>query len=765
MGLLALSLAAACGDDDDNGGQPVVARPAEGEPVAVPFECPEAAAAEGEHVVLVIDNGFDLSLPELEGKVIGCYQRVCDGPSPGAGGPPPADFAEAKRRFLEELGQKDVSCRLAKGASLRKSSSFERIAPQKDAWNRALASKTLSQEFPGFEEVARVLGGERSFVYHGTWVLSALAHQNPKAKFVVVNNEAIRRSDARPGCPSAEDFERELALLRDPEVRAAYLASPYEQLGEQTDELVRRFGVTVVNRSFGFDPWPLMAEACPGLDWQGYYALQAELSNARTAALSDAGAFGGMSVLSLDAAGNDGYPLESAADSLNCGGGGQPDGFGPASASLLVGSYDPATLARSEFSNYGRCVDAYAPGEAIVVTGPDGWLNVVSGTSFAAPLAARAVTLEQPAGAGGLALRDGLFAARGPEGNLPKASFPAALFYRDAAPPGAGTAALASLVARAAPPPALAAGGPLRAPRRPSFAPELPSPRRRGGFETDAPLAPAAGPAGTSAGHYEPGATTLPNLARPPRRANAAQGAGVGRRLRGPNRTWSSSPATRCRPQGPPSATPSGPSSVRSGRPSDARVASSARRPLVALGPRGKVRRAAGVRPPLFVRPARADADGVGVLGADLDVDAHDRVAAHLGTPLAQRPQHPVARRLVARAERLHEPDPVVGRGGRRAFEVQRDRRAGGGAGRFGGRARGAATTGAEGEGHEGGRKAEAIFHHGSNGNHGSRSDVFAGAAFALWSVAEGPSEVRSSGERSSALPRSSTFMVSAFTA
>lgn len=477
--LLLVPLAAACGDDDDDNSA-AVGPPPEGDPVVVPFECPEAAAAPGDHVVLVVDNGFDLSLPAFQGKILGCYQRVCDGPAPddGGGGTPPADFNEAKQRFITELGQKDVSCRLQTGASLRKSSAFERIAPQKEAWNAAISGRTVTAGFPQLDDISRVIGGESSFLYHGTWVLSALAYQNPKAKFVVVNNESIRRPDQQPGCPTPAEFDREIALYRDPEVRAAYLASPYEQLGEQIDGLVRRFGVTVANRSFGFDPWPQMAAVCPGLDWQTYYAVSSELSTARTAALSDAGLFDDMSVLSLDAAGNEGAQLTTAADALNCGGGGQPDGFGPASATLLVGSYDPATLEHSDFSNYGACVDAYAPGEAIVVTGPEGWLSVVSGTSFAAPLTARAMTLEQPATAGGIGLRDALFAARGPDGDLPRTSFPAALFYRDQPSTTAAASALISPALRS-PLPSPAARPPLRAPRRPGFAAPMPLRRPR----------------------------------------------------------------------------------------------------------------------------------------------------------------------------------------------------------------------------------------------------------------------------------------------
>ena len=90
---------------------------------------------------------------------------------------------------------------------------------------------------------------------------------------------------------------------------------------------------------------------------------------------------GGPSVLTVVAAGNDGVEIDSGSDSLSC------DLGDP--KSLLVGAYNPGTLARNSFSNYGACVNLYAPGQAIVVEYAGGWLIWASGTSFAAPLTAR----------------------------------------------------------------------------------------------------------------------------------------------------------------------------------------------------------------------------------------------------------------------------------------------------------------------------------------------------------------------------------------
>jgi subtilisin family serine protease len=64
--------------------------------------------------------------------------------------------------------------------------------------------------------------------------------------------------------------------------------------------------------------------------------------------------------------------------------------FSPASATsaITVGSTDNTdTDARSSFSNYGNCVDVYAPGSRITSAWKGGTaaINTISGTSMASP--------------------------------------------------------------------------------------------------------------------------------------------------------------------------------------------------------------------------------------------------------------------------------------------------------------------------------------------------------------------------------------------
>jgi len=84
----------------------------------------------------------------------------------------------------------------------------------------------------------------------------------------------------------------------------------------------------------------------------------------------------------------------------------------------------------SSFSNVGECVSFFAPGEQIVTESPNGFLAVVDGTSFAAPLVVRRLSL-MPVGTTPSAMHDVLSA----EGALlPTDWFPAELLYGSATP-------------------------------------------------------------------------------------------------------------------------------------------------------------------------------------------------------------------------------------------------------------------------------------------------------------------------------------------
>lgn len=460
-GLAAIFLACSSGDDDPvssrepppDAGQ----RPDAGAPVEVSFTSPELTPAAGDVVVLVQDTGFDLDVPGVAGRVLGAYHIACAAPSAPATDPnaPAPTFEQQKASLLESLKVSDRSCRIEQGLTLRKSATLAELAPSRDAWNAAIRAKTSVTDVPGWERIAYALGGEDTYEYHGTWTSSAIGYQS-QTKLVVVSDGSILAAGETPACPTPETIAQTTRLYTDPDVVAAYSNAPLGAEEEDGLDLLRRFRVAIVNESFGPPPAARLAEVCPGPDWAAYYAASVALDEGRRRALEARGTFDGIDVLTTKSAGNEGADLLSPATAMTCGGDRFASSFGARNPLLVVGSYGLApapsqALVRSKFSNFGACVDLYAPGEKIVVEGPEGWLVPTSGTSFSAPLTARlAATLPVDAGGdggAGRARRDALLALRDGDGNVPLARFPRELLYdaKDAtiAPASVGRRAVA----------------------------------------------------------------------------------------------------------------------------------------------------------------------------------------------------------------------------------------------------------------------------------------------------------------------------------
>src|SRR4051794_29546896 len=99
--LLLLALAIGCGSGEPQ--RPV--------PTLVP------SSSDPQRNVLVMDDGFDLAVPELRGVVAGAYTVVCRPSRP----PPrePAELAEAKAQALAALRERDDQCHLEAGVEAK----------------------------------------------------------------------------------------------------------------------------------------------------------------------------------------------------------------------------------------------------------------------------------------------------------------------------------------------------------------------------------------------------------------------------------------------------------------------------------------------------------------------------------------------------------------------------------------------------------------------------------------------------------------------
>ena len=419
----------------------------EGDKITESFGNPKTLAGPGEHTVLIRDGGFDLNNHVFQGKIGGAYHVHCeDAPAEETA----TDAIQAREQLIKSLQTKDTSCHLLEGLDLVRSSKFDEIEGSRDLWNERISSRGTVVDVPLSSEIPVVLEGEETFDYHGTYVASVIAYQNPHVKLVLIADEAIERADYTPSCPSQQDLDLTLSLFEDADVKSAYISAPSDSLTDEISARTREHGVTLSNESFGSLSVAGMNHFCPGLDWKSFYQVTGDLQNARAEALAQRGEFGGISVLTLRAAGNEGVTIDSVSDSLSCALG--PDSLGTSSATLMVGSYNPANQTPSAFSDRGACVQVAAPGEDIVLAAPHNFLFIASGTSFAAPLTTRLASLTFAPGTAPAEMKSKLLDLRADNLSIPASAFPSELYYKapgDGAPQvKLGLASISSPLAR-----------------------------------------------------------------------------------------------------------------------------------------------------------------------------------------------------------------------------------------------------------------------------------------------------------------------------
>ena len=165
---------------------------------------------------------------------------------------------------------------------------------------------------------------------------------------------------------------------------------------------------------FGFEQLLLRKTACPLVDASAYFKVLDELIRNYDQSHAEP------DVLFVRSAGNDAAALNDGDDGAQC----RPGDEGQ----VLVGSYG-LDGRRSDFTNFGACVDVYAPGEFVIVPLPGDWLAPLSGTSFAAPLIARLLLFDAPGPFAPATARALLAETREPNRNIALSRFPRELVF------------------------------------------------------------------------------------------------------------------------------------------------------------------------------------------------------------------------------------------------------------------------------------------------------------------------------------------------
>ncbi len=383
--------------------------------------------------VMVIDEGIDLSASDLQGKVAAAYTETCaDEPSSDAGVVGPGGVVDAgpafdtlKQMYITALSQPDDSCHLTTGISA-KADPLASVAQYKSRWNAMVRANQSPQDVFNATEAMKLMDPINtefsSFGYHGTATSTTVAHENSSVRLVLVERQLGSESSLQTNfpCIAQADINQMIELLNDPQVYAAFVNQP-AQIDSELASAQTMYDVGIVNESFGAASREtlemLQLKYCTApVDLSAYFALIDKMTNDHNATIN------GPAVLTVQAAGNDGSRIDTGGDSLSC------DLGDP--KSVLVGAYNPVSLAQNMFSNYGACVNVYAPGQAIVVEYAGGWLTWASGTSFAAPLTARYASMTATAPFDPTTERTALVAKSDPTTQfLPVSLFPSDFFY------------------------------------------------------------------------------------------------------------------------------------------------------------------------------------------------------------------------------------------------------------------------------------------------------------------------------------------------
>lgn len=372
--------------------------------------------------VLVLDDGFDLSLDAFQGKVVAAKTITCQQGS-GDAPPAPTTFEERKAAVLALYKTRDERCALEDGIG-HKARPLEGIEGKREAWNHVIRTQAHPNTRFGlkeYQDITRRLDealDEGNF--HGTATAGVIARDNDRVRLVLVEDEipSGEDADATFQCLSQQAVDGYIELMEDKDVMAAAIARPVSQLGEQLVALQKEFGVQVANESFG--PLPreaierLQAEnGCDFVDLGRAFEMDAEISRAWI------NAHPGPPILIVKSAGNSGSQVDGPADFPPCG---QP------LDRIFVGSYDHM-MERTSFTNHGACVDAFAPGMHVVAPFNGGWLVPLSGTSFSAPLVVRWLSLNRKANERLTQTKTQLLSKRDEQRRLPSAMFPRELTY------------------------------------------------------------------------------------------------------------------------------------------------------------------------------------------------------------------------------------------------------------------------------------------------------------------------------------------------
>lgn len=381
------------------------------------------------HTVLVLDDGFDKNQPVFEKKVTATYTITCSKENENTN--KNLDYDQYRKKFLEDLKANESTCSIKSGISFRIGPDLKKLEGDKNKWNEDIKGKKAALSSKNFQKTSSVLhGSEAGINYHGTNTSGIIGYDNADTKLVLVQIELASSNqdiiEDESACPEQSELDLYVRVLKDKEVRKAYVTSAPDELTKKLTKIAADNKVTLVNLSLGSSSRQALEQlyvdaGCKPLNYKDYYTEQGKIDSERSEYLeknykNPEDPY----ILTVQAAGNDGSRIDDLADSREC----SDRKFGL----VLVGAVD-TNGKKTKFTNYGKCVDYYTLGKNVVVQAPGGFLNVADGTSFSAPLLVRYISKNIKAGLTFKAMIKELDQLAGNLGYFPSSIYPEELAF------------------------------------------------------------------------------------------------------------------------------------------------------------------------------------------------------------------------------------------------------------------------------------------------------------------------------------------------
>jgi hypothetical protein len=338
-------------------------------------------------VVLVVSSGFDLDHPAYKSKVRGYYYLQCAATSPVLKLPPTSNVTTLKPSIMQSMLVESNDCTLSQSKPDIGSFVDPAVDQYRSTWNQKILNKLpLTETEPAAaaqaKAVSNFLKGTR---YLGTSLAGVISYQNPNVQFVFLDVAGYGYRNVPCDKQTAATMT---ALFADQEFAAAYVNKPLDRLNKIVGQLTRQYNIQLV--FFGSGPISTAqveaaskAHGCQ-VDLDAYFAAYLALEENRHINLVTQGMI--EDFLIIRPAGNEASKMEGLKDGEVC----------QSERSLAVGSKNMAG-APSKFSNTGSCIDAFFPGENLVVPAARGFYTFGTGTNFAAALFVRFLTVHYKA--------------------------------------------------------------------------------------------------------------------------------------------------------------------------------------------------------------------------------------------------------------------------------------------------------------------------------------------------------------------------------